>query len=582
MTDAPPTRLDRRAFCAVVALVLAALAGGGARAQIGAGQVPPLSSPIERLQPAPQPQAVPRLAPAPAPSTAAPEGGPAVTIRSVEVSGSTVYSEAELAPSYAGLVGRTIPQGAAEEAIRRIQLKYREDGYFLTVVRGAFEGTEDAEILRIRVVEGFISNIKVEGDIGPAGVLAYRYLQHLTAARPANIADVERALLLVQGIPGVSARAVLRPGAAEIGAVELVAQLGRKAFGGIADYDNRGSEFAGTGELLLTGYANSFTSLGEVTQVTLFNTPLTKEQIFGQVSTSAFIGSSGLKIGGYFGAGISEPGGFLALTGYKGHLTVAGINASYPIIRTRPLSLYSNLAFDLSRATIDTFGSDGQRHRQSTTNLRILRAGGALEFQDDTAGLGLVGANAATFTVHKGIDGLGASRNSSPLPARIGNVIDFLKVTTELTRVQNLFDFQDFLFALKASVAGQYTEDILPPNEEFFLGGARYGRGFFSGEVTGDRAIGNTFELQASTVTDGILNVGLQYYAFYDHGVAWSLEPGDPIRHIESAGLGVRADLTPQLTGEIEVADRFTRHPTGTNSVAERAEVMFVHLVGRF
>jgi len=565
-----------------VALALIAAAAGTAFAQLGAGQIPPLSSPLERLQPAPQPKAAPPLAPPPAAPAAPSAGGPPVTIASVEVAGATVYTAAELAPLYARLIGRTVPQGEAEEAVRAIQTKYRRDGYFLTVVRGLLEPAGTGMALRIRVVEGFISDVKIEGDIGPAGVLAYRYLQKLTAIRPVNISDVERALLLVQGIPGVSARAVLRPGAAEIGAVELVAQVGRKAFGGVADFDNRGSDFAGPAELLATVYANSFTSLGDLTQLTIFNTPFNEEQLFGQLSSSIFVGSDGLKIGGYFGSGITKPGGFLLATGYLGRLTVGGINASYPIIRTRPLSLYSNLAFDLSRATIDTLGAGGVRTRQSTTNLRVLRAGGALDFQDDTLGLGEVGANSFSFTLHKGIDGLGASRNDAPLPARTGNIIDFLKYTAELTRVQNLFDFQDFLFALKLSAAGQYTDDILPPNEEFFLGGARYGRGYFNGEVTGDRAIGTTAELQASTVTEGLLNVGLQYFLFYDHGVAWSLEPGDPIRHVESAGIGIRADFTPQLTGEIEFDRRFTRNPSGNNTNPERGEAVFLHLIGRF
>lgn len=558
--------------------------GKGAHGQANTtGQIPPLSSPIERHQTEPQPKALPRLAPAPAPPGPAAESGARVTIASVEITGDTVYGSAALAPLYAGLVGRTVPESAVEEAVRAIQSKYRDDGYFLTVVRGAVETADGKHVLRVRVVEGYISDVKIEGDIGPAGVLAYRFLQKLIGEQPVNISDVERALLLVQSIPGVSARAVLRPGAAAVGAVELVAQVGRKPFGGIVDYDNRGSDFAGPGELLLAGFANSFTSLGEVTQVTIFNTPADTEQLFGQISTSAFIGSSGLKLGGYIGTGLTEPGGVLAGTGYRGRLTVAGVNLSYPIIRTRPLSLYSNLAFDLSRATIDVFGADGIRQRQSTTNLRVLRAGGRLDFQDDTLGLGPVGANSASFTVHKGIVGLGSSRNSSPLPARTGNIIDFLKYTAELTRVQNLFDFKDFLFALKLSAAGQYTNDILPPNEEFFLGGTRYGRGYFSGEVTGDQALGTTVELQASTVTEGTLNVGLQYYLFYDRGAAWSLAPGDLTpRHLQSIGFGVRADLTPDLTIELEADHRFTRTPSGNNTKPERATVMFVHLVGRF
>lgn len=569
------------------ALTIAALGAAGpisnlAHAQIGAGQVAPPSSPIERVLPQSQPQAAPRLTPPPAPTPAGPEGGPAVTIRSVEITGATVYESAELASLYAGIVGQPVPQDRVAGIVRAIQAKYRNDGYFLTVVRGTIEQVDGAAVLRIRVIEGFISDVKIEGDIGPAGVLVYRFLEKLTRIRPVNISDMERALLLVQSIPGVSARAVLRPGAGEVGAVELVAQVGRKAFGGVANYDNRGSTFAGTSELLLSTYANSFTSLGEQTELTIFDTPLNDEQLFGQISTEAFIGSDGLKLRAYYGSGLSEPGSFLAASGFKSHLYLAGVSAAYPIIRTRPLSLTANLAFDASRSVIDTFGAGDIRDPQSITNLRILRAGGEFDFQDDTLGLGLVGANSISATVHKGIVGLGSSRNSSPLPARAGNIIDFLKYTTEVTRVQSLFTFDDFLFALKLSAAGQYTDDVLPPNEKFFLGGTRYGRGFFSGEVTGDRAVAGTVELQINTTVDGTFNAGLQYYVFYDTGQTWDLAPGDVGHHLESAGFGLRVDLTPQLTGEVEVAKRFTRNPSGTNTTPEAPEAVFLRLVGRF
>ena len=47
-------------------------------------------------------------------------------------------------------------------------------------------------------------------------------------------------------------------------------------------------------------------------------------------------------------------------------------------------------------------------------------------------------------------------------------------------------------------------------------------------------------------------------------------------------GKEVRVDLTPQLTGELEVARRFTRNPSGTNTTPESAEAIFIRLVGRY
>src|SRR5579863_2148583 len=198
------------AACRIAALCGFALfaAIGNAWAQVGAGQIAPPSSPIERAVPERQPQAVSPLIVAP--STPAPaEEGPVVTIHAVEIEGATVYPPANLTKFYGGIVDRPLPVGEISAILERIQTKYREDGYFLTLVRGAIEPANGTSTLRIRVIEGFIASVKIDGDIGPAGVQVYRFLERLTRKRPTNIKDVERALLLSEDVPGVSVRAVL-------------------------------------------------------------------------------------------------------------------------------------------------------------------------------------------------------------------------------------------------------------------------------------------------------------------------------------------------------------------------------------
>ena len=160
------------------------------------------------------------------------------------------------------------------------------DGYILTVVRGEIQSVNGRPVFVLRAIEGYISEVKLDGDIGPAGTLVYEFLEHLTWIRPVNNADLERYLLLVQDIPGVSVRAVLRR-AAEPGAVELVAQLSRKPFSAFAQYDNLGSNEAGPNEMLLRGATNSFTRFGEQFEAIFYNT-FNREQLFGQVDARHF------------------------------------------------------------------------------------------------------------------------------------------------------------------------------------------------------------------------------------------------------------------------------------------------------
>jgi len=298
--------------------------------------------------------------------------------------------------------------------VQALQLRYREDGYILTIVDGAAERHDGRLVFVIRATEGYIADVKLDGDIGDAGQLVLAMLDHLTAIRPVNNADLERYLLLANDIPGVSAQAVLS-GIAPGGAVELVAKVARKPFAAQFQFDNRGSPEVGPYELLLTGQSNAFTRFGEQIQGTFFNT-FNREQLFGQVDVSGFVTSEGLKLRGYAGRGNTQPGGALTGTGFNSDLQIAGIGVSYPIIRSRRLNLSVDGAFDTYDATIDTNAAGGQL---SDTHLRILRVGGALDFQDAFIA-GLAAGNSMVFKFSQGLPAFGASPNSQSMPARVG------------------------------------------------------------------------------------------------------------------------------------------------------------------
>jgi hemolysin activation/secretion protein len=52
------------------------------------------------------------------------------------------------------------------------------------------------------------------------------------------------------------------------------------------------------------------------------------------------------------------------------------------------------------------------------------------------------------------------------------------------------------MVSIQGLAAGQWTNDILPQAEKFYLGGNRLGRGYYAGQVTGDRAWAVSMELQ--------------------------------------------------------------------------------------
>ncbi|HZK90678.1 MAG TPA: POTRA domain-containing protein [Stellaceae bacterium] len=541
--------------------------GAGAPAIPPGAAAPFAAPPTERVLPPEQPEVLPPAPPPSAGAVEAPEGGP-VRVDAVRVQGVTVYDEAALKALYGDAVGAAVPRTRLDEIVRELQTKYREDGYILTVVHGQFERANGRIVFLIQAVEGYIGDVKLDGDIGPAGDLVYRMLKKLTDKRPVNNSDLERALLLANDVPGVTVKAVLRRQSNEPGAVELVAQLSRKALSGFATYDNRGSHEAGPNEMLLSGATNSFTSVGERVEALLFST-LNREQIFGQVNADAFLAADGLHLHAFFGDGNNQPGGILAATGFNGDLSIGGGELSYPIFRGRRFNLSVN-------TDVDTYNSDISltsigNTAFSASHLLTWRGGASADAQDALF-FDFPAATSLNIKVSHGL--LGTSDQ------RPGNNVHFDKVSGDLTRVQNLWTIADVATALKVSIGGQFSNDILPTNEKFYLGGTRFGRGFFSGEVTGDRAIGSTIEFQENDKLEHLpfanpdFVLPAQFYQFYDFGRGYNLAPSDQDFTIQSLGLGVRSDLTDWLFVELEGLHRLITHPQGP-SVAVEAEYAF-------
>jgi hemolysin activation/secretion protein len=244
---------------------------------------------------------------------------------------------------------------------------------------------------------------------------------------------------------------------------------------------------------------------------------------------------------------------------------------------------------DFYESSIQLAGPGGDSVPQSNSRLRVVRTGAQLNSQDALFGAALPGANLAIARLHHGLTGLGSSSNDSALPARPGNKIDFTKLTAEISRLQDLGKLGDVGTAVQVTVAGQYTNDILPPSEKFYLGGNRFGRGFFSGDITGDRALGASVEFQVNAALpspSSYLGEGnrlaTQFYVFFDEGNSYDLAPGDVDRQLQSTGLGVRVNLTEAVSTELEGVRRFTRKPTGENVAPEKTYAVFGRIVSRF
>ena len=574
----------------IIAAALALLLAPAARAQRPdapfTGNIVPQGSPIPRILPAAPPPVAPDAGlTSPATPGAAP--ATATTIRSVTIAGATAFPPATLQKLTAGLVGPAIPVAQIEAARAALLSLYRADGFVLTTVSASVNAAGE---LRFNIIEGRIAEVKLEGDIGPAGIQVLRFLNHLTEQVPIDNATLERWLLLAQDVPGVTLQAVLRPSADDPGALTLVAQVSRQAVNGLLTVDNRAFRQTGPQEGLMVFDLNSVTQFGEKTEASIYHTN-GNTQNFGQVSTEFFAGGSGLRIRIYGGYGEANPSDFLRVIGYKGFTTTFGIGATYPIIRARQQTLNLVANIDAVETEIRTdSGPAGQATRLSRDSLRIGRLGAEYAFEDTILGDARPAINFASVRASQGLPFLGGSGDGNATPGRLNERVGFTKFTAELSRTQTLFiPWDGASVALKARVVGQGTGDVLPPAEKFFLGGGDINRGFYSGEVTGDNALAGSLELQLNTGIDFTVYgyptpVTAQFYLFYDRGETWENQRIDPDVRLSSEGAGARFNITRFTEFDVEGVVRNTRLPSGTAGVVEplKADAFYWRVLARF
>ncbi len=563
-----------------VPLVLAGAHAAGAQSAVPSF---PQASPLPHIAPQSPPQLGAGLPNFQTPSAEGKLPKAMIRVGSVTVIGATAFAPARLDALTAGLAGQVVTLQKIEAARRALLELYRSHGFILTTVSLDIDAAGN---VRFIVIEGRIVAVKLSRDIGPAGTMVLRFLDHLTAERPLREASLERWLLLAQQVPGVSVHAVLQSGSDDPGALTLVAEVSKQSVSGVVTADNRGFKEAGPVEGLAVADLNSMTAQGDQTEISMFHTDSGTDN-FGQIAESFFVGNDGLRLKFYGGAGRANPDGVLGSVHYQSSITVFGGMASYPLILRRNQALNLMLHFDGVENAINIAGIP-----TSYDSLRMARLGGQYAWQDLWAGDARDALSVLNLQASEGVPYFGASPDgrTAPPAGRSDEKIDFWKLNGSISRTQTLFSpFAGASVALRTEAGGQYATDILPSEEEFYLGGNRFTRGFYSGEVVGDKALYATAELQFNTGYDFSLfnqniEMGAQFYGFYDWGETWSNLRTDLGHRISSVGGGVRLGLTRYLEVDGEVTERLTTQlePAATKLMPLAQTVVYWGVTARY
>lgn len=488
-------------------------------------------------------------------NTARPASAPAgsekvkFVLKSVHIDGVTAYDQASLSSLYKGMIGKTISLSDVYGLADRLTAKYRNEGYLLTQVVVPPQTIESGNI-RLRTVEGFVENVSIQGAQGKNAGYLKDFAERIRTAKPLNAKALERYLLLMNDLAGVSARAVLSP-SKTAGASDITIVVEEKPVDLFFQVDNRGSRYLGPIQFNAGTRLNNAFGFHEGISLQAVTAPdhwPERELDYGSVTWSQPLNHEGTKLN--LGAGITstEPGFDLTPFAVKGIARTLNAELSHPFIRSRQQNLYGSLKFNL----LNTEREDNLGLGKTTDRIRVLRGGGTYQFTD-----GLLGINTISAEASQGLDILKMKDKGLGNPTRALGDPEFFKGTLELSRVQRLTD----TFELFWAASGQKSANVLLASEEFGVGGANFGSAYDSSEITGEDGLATRLELRANDANvPGI--AFSQIYGFYDIGKVWDRDNAvakEKRRSIASTGVGMRTSFNDNVSGTVEIAVPLTR-----------------------
>lgn len=466
-------------------------------------------------------------------------------LNDIQIQGNHVFSTAELRALFNPYLHHTITVAKLQMLVQEITDKYQTAGYFLSKAILPPQEIKNGAI-KITVVEGFISDVKVQGVKKEALIrFIQKYGNRIEAEKPIKLSTLERYLLLMNDIPGFSVKSVLEPDPSTPLGSKLTLLTVRAPFKLTLSQDNYQTPYLGPNET--TGFISANSLIipgGTFSGRGLVSNPTRKLKYY-ELKYDQVLGTSGLVFtaDGYITN--TNPQFVLKPLDVLGQSDDVNATLTYPILRSRVRSLSIQGQFDYMNNISNVLGEPLYQDiiHDASVNLiynDILWKG--IDTVNLTFNKGLGGLGAGAGEVQSGVDVSGLNVFGvvpGGFHSRVGAVGDFFRFIGTVSRTQ----FIKSKFSLYFMVNGQYANKIVPAAELYTFGGPYLGRGYDWAQFTGDRGIAGKVEFRIDTNPNLFIIKQVQYYAFYDVGRLWSLIPKITPSSGASAGFGLRSPI---------------------------------------
>ena len=466
---------------------------------------------------------------------------PQFVLRGVNLSGARVISHDRIAALYQPYLGKKVSQADLAAIAGAISDLYRADGFHLSRAIVPPQDIADGHV-RIQVIEGAIVQADLKGD-GAEQFGVRPMLGPVLAEQPSRLATLERQLFLINGRPGVRVTdTALEEIGGATGRFRLTVYLKTWHVFTSFGLDNLGSSSVGPWQTYATGAFNSYLTPGDTLAVnlsTIANDP--RELGFARLSYDAPVGVDGVRLGASVLYSAVRPGDARRLDSDITTTEAFEVRASIVPFMSQASGLTLTMAGTFSNVSEhDLYGPWYNDH------IRTASLSAAYRLQDRFGG-----TNYATLIYRQGLDVFGASQLNDDLLSRDGASSNFSVLNLWFTRYQTLND----AWSLKLSAASQTASRPLFTSQQFYLGGAAFGRGYGAAEISGDNGLAGSLELRFDQTLNFRYWSGYQLYAFGDAGAVWNdgYRLSDGLA-LTSAGAGIRFFLPQDFQADFGVA----------------------------
>ncbi len=395
-----------------------------------------------------------------------------------------VVTEAELQELVKDSIGKELGFAELRRIAEGVTSYLREKKGFL-LARAYLPQQDITEgIVEIAIVAGRTSgkvqlHLKQPNRIRPS-VLQNIADQAVPGDSPVRMDKIERAVLLMNDLPGINAQASLEagetPGSTRLAVHAAEGRLFQAVFSG----DNFGDRYTGAWRGNVQVSANDSTGFGD--QITLSGM-FAEHTYQGRFAWSIPLGPNGLSGNIYYSYMNYELGEELKAMNAKGWASTPGAGVSYPLLRSRSASIWSGLGFEYLMLDDEANGAKVRKRELAVGNINLTGS-----FYDYFGGGGLTSAGLTFYGGSLDLSGLETNKAADAFgPKTHGG---FFRGAYSLARLQRVTRE----LALYASVRGQVAFSNLDSSQKFILGGSSGVRAYPVGESSGDEGHAGTVE----------------------------------------------------------------------------------------